>query len=284
MLSKEDLKGLKMLNTEQHSRFDILAQVCSVALKKFNLSKRELQQPQPPQSAKASKSKQSIKIGRKENNNNQHSLSSKRSRYGSDDDDWEINAEPKKIAKKSRKPKKIRRSRESVELVPDLPEILKRKINEMQGTEIALVIQKELTETDLSSNHNRLSMSFTRIREWGFLRDDEKAKLEAQEIIVVPLVEPEPEMRVTEMNLRQWDMRKKFGKKTSSSYVLRTAWLDVARRNGLLEDEVVQVWSFRVQARLHMALVVLGRLPRPRPDDAGAGSTSTGPSGVELVD
>lgn len=276
LLRKEDLKGLKM--SSDQSRFDILAEVCSVALDKFNQSKKQRQDQQIPQPAKASKLKQTIKIVRKGKSEN-YSLSHrhdqeeeeeakdehKRSRY-EDEDDWEINVEPKKKQKStSAKPKRraVRNRIPEPIVVPYLPETARRRIEEMGGTEVVLVIQKQLTESDLSSNQNRLLMSFSKIQEWGFLREEEKAKLRAQEIMAVPVIEPEPSVEVTEMNFRQWDMHKKFGGKTSSSYVLRTAWHDLAQRNGLLKDEVVQVWSFRVHGSLHMALVVVGRRPGP---------------------
>jgi hypothetical protein len=142
---------------------------------------------------------------------------------------------------------------------PDLPEDLKNRIKAVGGTEVVMVIQKRLTDTDLQEGHNRLSMPFGKI-DRGFLREEEKDLLAEQQIMEVPFLEPSRE--VSKMILRQWDMGKNSGK-TSSMYVLRTNWNDAAKKNVLKANDVVQVWSFRVggeqQQLLGLALVVVSR-------------------------
>ncbi|KAH7538214.1 hypothetical protein FEM48_Zijuj03G0175200 [Ziziphus jujuba var. spinosa] len=322
LLSKEDFEGFKF-NADQ-SGIDVLAQVCCVALEKFNRFNHQQrhhqnitnlgfqQQPQPQSAAvgnqeKAlSSSKKTIKIVRKErkevadddlhhdqecqetHHHRNHGLNlrkttSKRSRYDdNEDDDWELNVEPKKKKQKNdlkSRSRRIVRSSNFVppapmdpDFVPDLPEIFRRRIDEMQGTAITLVMQKQLTDTDLSPDHNRLMMPFTKIKDWDFLTENEKADLRAEGIMAVPLIEPEPIMKLTIVNMRQWDMAKPSGK-ASSCYVLRTTWKLVVKDNHLRPHEVAQVWSFRVHGRLHMALVVISR-PPPPPVAVGMASTS----------
>ncbi|CAB4271596.1 unnamed protein product [Prunus armeniaca] len=45
----------------------------------------------------------------------------------------------------------------------DLPEAFKRKIDSLGGKEVALVIEKELTKTDLETSGNRMSMPLNQI-------------------------------------------------------------------------------------------------------------------------
>ncbi|EOY23520.1 Uncharacterized protein TCM_015386 [Theobroma cacao] len=59
----------------------------------------------------------------------------------------------------------------------------------------------------------------------------------------------EPSLEETTLNFRRWNMVK------SSMYVLTTMWNSVVRNNQLEIDDVVQLWSFRVESRLCFALV-----------------------------
>jgi hypothetical protein len=158
---------------------------------------------------------------------------------------------------------------------PDLPEDLKNRIKAVGRTEVIMVIQKRLTDTDLNQYHNRLSMPFGKI-DRGFLREEERDLLAKQNIMEVPFMEPS--RAVSTMILRQWDMGKKSGR-TSSMYVLRTNWKDVAENNKLKANDVVQVWSFRVggeQQLLGLALVVVSRaldLDRNGRNNEGASSS-----------
>ncbi|BFG23177.1 hypothetical protein CerSpe_094500 [Prunus speciosa] len=136
----------------------------------------------------------------------------------------------------------------------DLPEAFKRKIDSLGGTEVALVIQKKLRETDLSKSGNRMSMPLNQISSTDFLEDDERGRLEKEETMKVQLIDPG--LVQGDINLRRWNMKKKNGK-NSKIYVLRTQWSDVAKRNHLKEKDLVQVWSFRVSGALYLALVLV---------------------------
>jgi hypothetical protein len=161
---------------------------------------------------------------------------------------------------------------------PDLPEEFKNRIKAVGGTEVVMVIQKHLTATDLRPGHCRVSLPFGKINR-GFLREEERDLLAQQMTLEVPFYEPS--RKVSKIMLRQWDMGKDSGK-TSSTYVLKTHWKTVVQQNELRENDVVQVWSFRVgnsnEQKLCMALVVVIRarnLDRNGRDNEGA-STSLG--------
>lgn len=140
---------------------------------------------------------------------------------------------------------------------PVLPEEFKKRIDAMGGTQVDMVIEKALYPSDSDRNKCRLSMPFGQFKK-GFLTKEESTHLaKPKENIIVPFIEPSGKCH--EMTLGQWDMPKKSGK-TSSMYVLKTNWNMVLQANGLDENDVVQVWSFRVgtEQQLCLALVVVG--------------------------
>ncbi|XP_062153233.1 B3 domain-containing protein At3g25182-like [Alnus glutinosa] len=142
-------------------------------------------------------------------------------------------------------------------LPPDLPEEFKNRIEAMGGTQVILVIQKALYDTDLKTNNSRLSMPLRQIN-GDFLRENERQSLAQQNEMKVRFIEPS--CKVKNMILRQWDMPKESGK-TCSTYVLRTYWNKVSQENGLRPKDVVQVWSFRIgrEQNLCLAFVVVNR-------------------------
>ncbi|XP_059432626.1 B3 domain-containing protein At2g31420-like [Corylus avellana] len=141
---------------------------------------------------------------------------------------------------------------------PDLPEEVNNRIKAVDGTEVIMVIQKHLTNTDLDRDKCRVSIPFGKINR-DFLREREKDLLDQQISLEVPFYEPSH--KVSKMILRQWDMGKGSGK-SSSMYALRTHWNAVVEANGLKEKDVIQVWSFRVgdEQKLCLALVVVSRV------------------------
>jgi hypothetical protein len=166
----------------------------------------------------------------------------------------------KKSKKKEEKPK-MRSERSKLDMPtlpnppPDLPEEFKNRIKAMGGTQVVLVIQKALYDTDLKTNNSRLSMPLRQIN-GDFLRVDERTSLAQQNEMRVQFIEPSRKVKI--MILRQWDMHKESGK-TCSTYVLRTYWNEVSQENGLGPKDVVQVWSFRIGCELCLAFVVVNR-------------------------
>ncbi|KAH7512742.1 hypothetical protein FEM48_Zijuj12G0122700 [Ziziphus jujuba var. spinosa] len=203
-----------------------------------------------------------------------------------DGDDWDTIEV--KNSKKSKK-RQIRRPsnfvRRSVPVANgasyrELPGEFRREIEAMGGRDIKLGIQKQLTETDLKPHHNRLLIPVRQIIDGDFLTDAEKSILSRHQVMEdVPLLMKETDgerMEVMNINMTQWDMAKQSGKASSCNYVLRTSWQDVARMNRLQKDDVVQIWSFRVQEyTLHLALVVVQRANHQLRLLANTGSTST---------
>ncbi|KAM1471719.1 hypothetical protein EV1_041731 [Malus domestica] len=149
----------------------------------------------------------------------------------------------------------------------DLPDEFKREIVRLEGTRLGLVIQKRITMTDISPGENRLSMPEAQIVSMDFLEAKEKELLEGQQTMKVQLIDPG--LVKGDINLRLWHM------KSSKLYVLRTQWGAVAQRNELKPGQLVQVWSFRVNGALHLALVLVkesgGKGDRKESDGSDSG-------------
>ncbi|KAK7289691.1 hypothetical protein RIF29_03536 [Crotalaria pallida] len=173
------------------------------------------------------------------------------------DQEW-VPGESSKTKKKKRK--KLELTKEQLQLLDQaiaeaptvLPQEFINRINEMGGNEITLVITKYLYKTDLSPQHMRLSMPLKQIKNAGFLREGENQVLERGIISVVLL---QPSLELTNLFLAKWDAKAKHDGSCNACYILRTNWMNVVRVNDLEKYGVVQVWSFRVQEKLHMALV-----------------------------
>jgi hypothetical protein len=136
---------------------------------------------------------------------------------------------------------------------PCMPTSFKEKITGPQGSNIKLVIQKELTITDMNASQDRLSIPRDQMR-FDFLSSEEKVILEKKEAngihfkgMEVPLIEPG--LQVSSIFLKKW----KLGR--SSCFMLSKPWMDVAKRNELKPGNNVQLWSFRVNQKPHLALM-----------------------------
>ncbi|MED6125039.1 hypothetical protein PIB30_064660 [Stylosanthes scabra] len=181
--------------------------------------------------------------------------------------------------------------------VPELPpqEFL-MKFKELCGENpIILVIQKSLSKTDVSCQQARISLPAGKIKNFGFLTEEEKEMLHAEaekkcreemlhaeaekkdrrtvEVTLIhkPIINGEGlddnGMKETEIKLGQWNMHKKKDKngkekKASVMYVLQgTRRAEVLEENMLEEDDEVQIWASRktLDNKLCMALVVLSK-------------------------
>nr|GMC68962.1 B3 domain-containing protein At5g24050-like [Ipomoea batatas] len=119
---------------------------------------------------------------------------------------------------------------------PGLPAEFRNLILQLAGNRAVcvekLVIQKELTKTDVNSTQNRLSIPARLVRE-EFLTEEEHLLLcqhngKNVRSIEVPLITPM--MEVAKASLRRWEMKK--GKGVSSvSYVIANTWNAIRRRN-----------------------------------------------------
>lgn len=172
----------------------------------------------------------------------------KRSRncFDSSEDDQDL-----EYSEKNKKPRNICNARQKVAKVTSpLPAEFKNEIQEMGGTDIKLIIQKNLFSTDTDSGQNRFSIPMKQIRE-KFLNDKEESILDQRfkDMHVVPLMVPliEPNLEKTQINFRKWE--------TNSSYVLSKPWNGIRDRNGLKPKMEMQLLSFRVDGELNLALV-----------------------------
>ena len=123
--------------------------------------------------------------------------------------------------------------------------------------DVTFVIQKPLFKTDVSPGHNRLSIPLNQIRQ-SFLTPEENERLNSggngKKCVDMEVMLIEPSLHRETISLRKWDMKEASGNSTSM-YVLVTNWKAVGRRNGMREDETVQLWSFRIKSKLGFVLV-----------------------------
>ncbi|TYH36630.1 hypothetical protein ES332_D13G277000v1 [Gossypium tomentosum] len=130
---------------------------------------------------------------------------------------------------------------------PLMPEGLKQHIVEnMGGSNCVLVIQKQLFFSDVNPQASRLLIPVSQVESREFLNESEVERLKNKEAIQACLVEPS--MEETEINFKWWDMRK------NSMYVITTSWNSIVKNNRLKVEDIVQLWSFRVDSTLCFAL------------------------------
>ncbi|KAG5620581.1 hypothetical protein H5410_005799 [Solanum commersonii] len=127
---------------------------------------------------------------------------------------------------------------------------------EVQITEVRLVIQKVLYDTDLSYKHMRLSIPVNQVEDKDFLTPQQKMVLETKDIVSnkknkIQFKLIEPSLEQTKIHLAKWDMS------NSSSYVLLNDWMQVVERNNLKSGMVVQLWSFHQHLVPWLALVLV---------------------------
>ncbi|KAL1315052.1 hypothetical protein AAHE18_16G231800 [Arachis hypogaea] len=132
--------------------------------------------------------------------------------------------------------------------IPELPEIFKAIIASLGGFDVTFVMQRKLTKTDLEPNNSRLAMPEKQINEeCKFLahKDAEILRiLEARDGkgrligMQVGLIEPSGEVCHDQV-LKKWNMT------SASTYNLASSsWCDIARRNHLRKDHILNIWCF----------------------------------------
>ncbi|KAK1408171.1 hypothetical protein QVD17_39806 [Tagetes erecta] len=129
---------------------------------------------------------------------------------------------------------------------PNCDTDIKEFIKSIGGSKVELVIEKKLTKSDCDKNQGRLLIPELQVMSRGFLGIDEKRKLEMRECISVEMFDPE--RRKIMLNLGQWKMK-------HENYVLKTNWNKLVFMNGLRENMVVRLLSFRVDQKLCFAVV-----------------------------
>ncbi|KAG5562978.1 hypothetical protein RHGRI_005648 [Rhododendron griersonianum] len=140
------------------------------------------------------------------------------------------------------------------EITPDLPAEFQERIRNLGGTEATLVIQKELTTTDMSTDHTRLSLPRGKLKDKEFLdkafsatgRNGKGVANMAARLIA-------ENGKEHEIDIRQWNINKGI-------YNLVKGWNEVVDEHKLCAKWVVQLWSFRVKGNLWFALVKLWKV------------------------
>ncbi|KAL5768089.1 hypothetical protein ACOSQ2_014872 [Xanthoceras sorbifolium] len=111
---------------------------------------------------------------------------------------------------------------------PDLPEEFRSMIDKLNGTDIMLVIQKNITETDMDTKLNCLSVPRKQVRA-EFMTEEEKQRLEKKQGREVLMIQPCLE-EAKEITLQKWNMSETI----------------LIKRNQLKQGSLVQLWSFRI--------------------------------------
>ncbi|XP_074380739.1 uncharacterized protein LOC141721639 [Apium graveolens] len=166
-----------------------------------------------------------------------------RNYYDCDDGDYEY-------SEKERPGKSIVNKNKVVEIAAPMPLDLENRIQEMEGVDVKLVIQKQIFASDTDSTQNRFSIPIKQIRQEAkdFLTENEISRLP----ITVPFIDPE--LDLTSIVIRKWNYSGK-----SSSYALSGPWSGISTSNNLRAGMVMQIWSFRVDGQLFLALVKVSR-------------------------
>ncbi|CAH9107575.1 unnamed protein product [Cuscuta epithymum] len=151
-----------------------------------------------------------------------------------------------------------------------MPERFRGRIRQLAGpgAEIAeemLLIEKEITGTDLNPKESRLSLPLKQLRRTDFLTAEEKERLLTRhnnginvgsvDVALIAAVNGEIIIK-RELHLRRWEMRKDRGK-TSVSLMVTKEWNKIKGSLGLAVGTKVQIWSVRVDGELWLSLVVL---------------------------
>ncbi|CAH9120291.1 unnamed protein product [Cuscuta epithymum] len=130
------------------------------------------------------------------------------------------------------------------------------------GAEIAeemLLIEKEITATDLNPNEGRLALPLNQLRRTDFMTAEEEQRLATRrnngknvgslDVALIAAVDGEIVKR--EVDFRRWEMR------TSSMLMVTGKWNKIKGSLGLAVGTKVQIWSVRVDGKLWLSLVVL---------------------------
>ncbi|PIN12161.1 hypothetical protein CDL12_15235 [Handroanthus impetiginosus] len=145
--------------------------------------------------------------------------------------------------------KRAKKTSDVMDPAPDLPQAFKSHILD-RGCDlesVVLVTQKELTGTDVSTGHCKLSVRYNQVRN-NFLKPSEVGELDKEKGRVEAILF-QPCSEECKISLRNW--------KSNSEYALVHNWKEVCSRNGLKEGIQIQLWSFRRNNGLCFALVRL---------------------------
>ncbi|KAL0739967.1 hypothetical protein Bca4012_081480 [Brassica carinata] len=134
----------------------------------------------------------------------------------------------------------------------------------MGGTGETLITKRTLTTTDVDKGQSHLSIPMSSLLTHSFMKSDEKEKIEnrvkgdKEGGLTVKVIDPK--LQVWELKMRRSHDTKKKRKttgKTSSLYYLAYQWNHVVKANKFKQCDELQLWSFRSQQKICLALVLL---------------------------
>ncbi|KAI9087316.1 hypothetical protein K1719_030786 [Acacia pycnantha] len=127
-----------------------------------------------------------------------------------------------------------------------LPEMTKKKIDEVGGRNIIKIIEKKVYESDLCKTNDRLSIPEKKIllKAEDFLKPEELDLLMTKDAKTkkfegIPVLVLDPNLKEFNLVLKRWKMT------NSITYNLTHRWYDVVKCNNFQVGDVVQLWSFR---------------------------------------
>jgi len=135
---------------------------------------------------------------------------------------------------------------------PILPIHVKNKIKELNGTDIKYIMCKKLSASDLNDDQNRLLMSLKEVKV-DFLTDIEKnvslaRKDENNKPVGLEVIVLDTSFREFTMSLRKWSMG------INKYYSLVHGWKTVLSKNSFKKGKKLNIWTFRVNDKLHFVL------------------------------
>ncbi|KAJ4976668.1 hypothetical protein NE237_001774 [Protea cynaroides] len=127
---------------------------------------------------------------------------------------------------------------------PAISEELMNAITRHGGKSVECMIEKSLSKTDVSMNHDRLSFPGSQAKVEAYLTKTERKQVSKNTAITIDVLmlvtgDDEPQPQLWSLNFIKWQMN------NSSIYVLRTNWKKLVEDNDLQDGDKVQVWSFR---------------------------------------
>ncbi|XP_021834410.1 B3 domain-containing protein At2g31720-like [Prunus avium] len=161
------------------------------------------------------------------------------------------------LNQKKKKQKRVHVQTEQLEPKPELPQELKHKISGIGG-DVKLVIQKKICASDMSANNARFSIPGIKGKSRDFLKEKEQSDLDIRDtdkkkrLIGIPVLMLNPsDLSFDSLRLKKWQMG------GNHVYNLVSGWRKVAKANKLEEDEMVQLWSFRLNHDSQLCFVLV---------------------------
>ncbi|KAL5780911.1 hypothetical protein ACOSQ2_011648 [Xanthoceras sorbifolium] len=145
--------------------------------------------------------------------------------------------------------KQVGRGGEDRTRVGILPERVRILIEKLNGTNIILVAEKQITSTDLNEKENRLLLAEKKILN-EFVTPEEEHELNEKRGVKVTVIQPCLET-TPNLQLKKWAMKENF------YFALIGNWSSIAnnKKNRLRKNCMIRLFSFRKESSLYFALV-----------------------------